>query len=225
MTPPERRMVAVVTAPPSRPCGFHLRRAAVPALGLVLALAGCGSGGSAREPAAASAAPSTTWSAVPGQVAVPETSVAVPDHADPKRLRIPSIGVDGSLIRLGTDASGVVVPPEVAMQAGWFGGGAQPGDPGPAVIAGHVDSKDGPGVFAKLGELKKGEEVLVEDDAGVTVRFVVDQVVTYPKDHFPTASVYGPTPDAQLRLITCGGSFDQSRGHYTSNVIVYASVR
>ncbi|WP_460363730.1 class F sortase, partial [Actinocorallia lasiicapitis] len=169
--------------------------------------------------------PAAGWSAVPGQVAVTPSEQGARDHADPKRLRIPSLGIDGSLIRLGTDAKGVVVPPEDAAQAGWFGDGAQPGDPGPAVIAGHVDSRTGPGVFAKLGKVAEGAEITVVDAKGVAVVFTVDQVVTYPKDRFPTAAVYGPTPDAQLRLVTCGGSFDEGRGHYTANVIVYASVR
>ncbi|MEO5874940.1 MAG: sortase, partial [Streptosporangiaceae bacterium] len=126
---------------------------------------------------------------------------------------------------LATDAKGVVVPPKKPMDAGWFAAGTQPGDPGPAVIAGHVDSKTGPAVFTRLGELKPGDEILVTDTAGATARFAVDEVVTYPKDRFPTAAVYGATPDVQLRLITCGGTFDEGRGHYRDNVIVYASAR
>lgn len=187
----------------------------------VLALAaGCGGAG-VTGPAAP--APAPTWSAVQ------QVATAVPqearDYQDPVEVKIPKIGVRSGLERLATDAQGVLEPPAKPAEAGWFAAGTQPGDPGPAVIAGHLDSKTGAAVFTRLGELRHGDEILVKDKAGATVRFKVDDVVTYPKDGFPTAAVYGPTPDVQLRLITCGGQFDESRGHYKDNLIVYASVR
>ncbi|MBW8767444.1 MAG: class F sortase, partial [Geodermatophilales bacterium] len=90
------------------------------------------------------------------------------------------------------------------------------------VLAGHVDSTAGPAVFFRLGELAAGDEVVVGRSDGTTVRFTVTRVARYPKAAFPTAEVYGPTPDAQLRLITCGGDFDRSRRSYADNVVVFA---
>lgn len=98
-----------------------------------------------------------------------------------------------------------------------------PGDTGPAVIAGHVDWVDRIAVFHRLAQLRAGNTVLVVLDDGTTVRFRVDRVRAVSKFHFPTAAVYGPTPDPQLRVITCGGSWDQARNIYRENVIVSAS--
>ena len=145
--------------------------------------------------------------------------------AAPVRVRVPAIGVDSELLRLGTDASGVLVPPADFARAGWFAGGAVPGDVGPAVVAGHVDSVDGPAVFARLRDLVPGDEVLVDRADGTTVRFAVTGVGRYPKDDFPTEAVYGPTPRAELRLVTCGGDFDRSRRSYEDNVVVFARAR
>ncbi len=145
--------------------------------------------------------------------------------AAPVRVRVPAIGVDSELLRLGTDAAGVLVPPDDFDRAGWFADGAVPGDVGPAVVAGHVDSVDGPAVFSRLGELGPGAEVLVDREDGTTARFAVTGVGRYPKSGFPTESVYGPTPRAELRLVTCGGEFDRSRGSYEDNVVVFARAR
>jgi sortase (surface protein transpeptidase) len=87
---------------------------------------------------------------------------------------------------------------------------------------GHIDSRTGPGVFFRLPELRPGDQVYVTRADGTLARFRVTAVQTYPKDHFPTQAVYGPVPDAELRLITCGGVFDRSRGSYLSNVVVFA---
>ena len=91
-----------------------------------------------------------------------------------------------------------------------------------AGVAGHVDSVEGPAVFARLRELDGGEEVVVDREDGTTARFTVTGVGWYPKDDFPTEAVYGPTPRAELRLVTCGGDFDRSRGSYLDNVVVTA---
>jgi sortase (surface protein transpeptidase) len=144
--------------------------------------------------------------------------------AAPVRVRVPAIGVDSELLRLGTDATGVLVPPDDPDRAGWFADGAVPGDVGPAVVAGHVDSVDGPAVFSRLGELGPGAEVLVDREDGTTARFAVTGVGRYPKSDFPTESVYGPTPRAELRLVTCGGEFDRSRGSYEDNVVVFTQL-
>ena len=142
--------------------------------------------------------------------------------AEPARVRVPAAGVDSGLLRLGTDATGALVPPDDYDRAGWFTGGAVPGDVGPAVVAGHVDSVDGPAVFARIDELTPGDEVLVDRADGTTARFTVTGVARYPKHEFPTGAVYGPTPRAELRLVTCGGEFDRSRRSYVDNVVVTA---
>ena len=144
--------------------------------------------------------------------------------AAPIRVQVPSIGVDSALVELGVDAAGVLVPPDDFALAGWFAAGLAPGEVGPAVLAGHVDSRAGPAVFYRLEELVEGAEVLVDRADGTTARFTVTRVARYPKNAFPTAEVYGPTADPQLRLITCGGDFDRSRRSYTDNVVVYADL-
>ena len=136
-------------------------------------------------------------------------------------MRIPSLGVDSDLARLGTDTAGALVPPADFARAGWFAGGPVPGV-GPAVLAGHVDSTEGPAVFFRLGRLHGGDAVVVTRADGTTLRFTVTRVVRYPKSAFPTAAVYGPTAGPELRLITCGGHFDRSRRSYVDDVVVFA---
>jgi sortase (surface protein transpeptidase) len=140
----------------------------------------------------------------------------------PVRIEIPRIGVASQLVRLGRAADGTVqVPP--FERAGWYAPGTRPGDPGSAVILGHVDNKRGPAVFYRLRELRRGDEVDVRRADGSTVRFLVQRTAQYPKKRFPTDDVYYPTLSPELRLVTCGGEFDASWGHYLSNVIVFAT--
>jgi sortase (surface protein transpeptidase) len=141
----------------------------------------------------------------------------------PQRVLIPAIGVDSGLVDLGVDAAGALVPPADFSTAGWFAAGPVPGEIGPAVLAGHVDDYTGPAVFYRLEDLTAGDQVLVTRSDGRTVTFTVTRVAAYPKDGFGTAEVYGPTADAELRLITCGGTFDRSRRSYTDNVVVFAT--
>ncbi|GAB3981563.1 hypothetical protein GCM10029978_082840 [Actinoallomurus acanthiterrae] len=145
-------------------------------------------------------------------------------YAEPVMLRIPALGVRTVLERLSTDRDGRLQPPREPARAGWFGDGIRPGAPGPAVIAGHVDSRTGPAVFTGLGSLRPGDRIQVTDARGRVVAFTVDRVRSYPKTEFPTEDVYGATPDPQLRLITCGGAFDPASGHYRRDVVVYASL-
>jgi len=164
----------------------------------------------------------TTW--VP---TTPDPEVAAPT-ADPTGrtavgVSIPSISVDTSLVPLGVDpTTGGLVPPGRYDVAGVFTQGPVPGDPGPAVIAGHVDSRTGPGVFFRLEEMAVGATISVSLSDGERIDFRVVDVAQYPKAAFPTAEVYGPTPGRELRLITCGGTFDPSRRSYGENIVVYA---
>ncbi|CAA9439192.1 MAG: putative secreted protein [uncultured Quadrisphaera sp.] len=144
--------------------------------------------------------------------------------AAPVGLSIPTLGVDASLVPLGVQADGSLEVPADAAQAGWFTGGATPGSRGPGVVGGHVDSVDGPGVFIGLEDLAPGDEVVVDREDGSRVAFVVTRTLRAPKDAFPTDEVYGPTAAPELRLITCGGPFDRSTGHYDDNLVVFAQL-
>jgi sortase (surface protein transpeptidase) len=140
----------------------------------------------------------------------------------PAKLVIPAIGVRTKLIRLGITSQGTLQVPVSAATAGWFTGSPRPGGIGASIIAGHIDSYRGPGVFIRLRDLHRGEKVYVTGAHGSVATFRITAVHMYAKDRFPTAAVYGPVPDAELRLITCGGQFDYSTGSYLSNVVVYA---
>ena len=155
-------------------------------------------------------------------VAPPEPGQAAP-VASPVSLTIPVIGVKTGLITLGLAQGGVMQVPTSTTVAGWYTGSPRPGAIGSAIIVGHIDSLTGPGVFYKLPGLRPGNDVYVKRADGTIAEFRVTSVQTYLKDHFPTQTVYGPTPDAELRLITCGGAFDPATHHYLSNIVVYAT--
>ena len=141
----------------------------------------------------------------------------------PVRLRIPALHVTSPLQRLGQLADGTVAVPTRPNVAGWYERGPRPGQPGPAVILGHVDSRAGPGIFFDLVKLKPGAAVLVDRADGSTVTFRVTMVSRVLKTRFPTDLVYTPTLQPTLRLVTCGGSFDHTRRSYRDNVIVFAA--
>ena len=142
--------------------------------------------------------------------------------AEPVRLRIPAASVDTRLQRLGRAADGTVEVPDDFGVAGWFGEGPRPGQAGPAVILGHLDSRTGPGVFVALPGLAPGAQVVVDRADGSSVAFRVSRRLRVPKAEFPTDLVYGATLEPSLRLVTCGGSFDRETGSYRDNVVVYA---
>jgi hypothetical protein len=139
----------------------------------------------------------------------------------PSEVRIPRVDIRSTLVGLDLDSTGELEAPADFAKAGWYEQGTLPGDPGPAVIAGHVDSFKGPAVFYRLRELRPGDTVEVRRGTE-WVPFRVVATGHYPKNKFPTAAVYGATPSAELRLITCGGDFDQGRRSYRDNVVVYA---
>jgi Sortase domain len=140
----------------------------------------------------------------------------------PTGLVIPAIGVRTKLVRLGLTASGTLQVPANVGVAGWYAGSPRPGGTGSAVIVGHIDSASGPGVFFRLRNLRPGQLIYVQRRHGPMAVFKVTAVRTFRRSKFPTAAVYGPVPNAQLRLITCGGAFDPAAGHYLSNVIAFA---
>jgi LPXTG-site transpeptidase (sortase) family protein len=143
----------------------------------------------------------------------------------PVSLTVPVIGVKTRLVTLGLLANGTLNtnPLDASPQdAGWYTGSVRPGSVGPAVIAGHINY-NGPAVFGRLTELRAGDLVYVGRADGTTVEFRVTAVQSTPKTDFPTGGVYGATADPELRLITCGGDFDNATGHYLNNIIVYTT--
>jgi sortase (surface protein transpeptidase) len=186
----------------------------------VLVAAGCSTAAPAttRPPPTTSVAPSTTAT---GPKPLPTAAEVHPVH-----LRIPAIAVDAAaLVPLGLGPDHQLEAPAKFEDVGWYAAGPVPGDPGPAVIAAHVDSRSGPAPFFRLRDLKGGDEVFVTRSDGQETRFVVDSVQRYPKNAFPTDAVYGSAPGSALRLITCGGSFDAAKRSYRDNIVVYASTR
>lgn len=144
----------------------------------------------------------------------------------PKSIAIPSIDVQSSLITLGLNKDKTVEVPQMGPdydKAGWYRYSPTPGQRGPAVVLGHIDSAErGPSVFFKLSDVTKGETVKVTRTDGTVAIFTVDKIEQYPKSDFPTGKVYGNTQNAQLRLITCGGKFDESKDSYKDDIVVYA---
>jgi hypothetical protein len=136
---------------------------------------------------------------------------------------IPALNVNAPLTQLSLDQSGSLQPPPPANRnlAGWYKGGAAPGQAGAAVIVGHVDTMRGPAVFYGLGALHKGNTVAVHRGDGRTAVFTIYGIEVYPKADFPSDKVYSNPPGAELRLITCGGGYTQKTG-YLGNVVVYA---
>lgn len=184
----------------------------VPLFAIVITLAV----GVADRPASSApvnAAPAAAPPAQPGEQA-----------ADPVRIRIPTIGVDAAVGPLLVDENGVLPPPDSFEETGWWKEGPEPGEIGPAVIAGHVDSYRGPAVFFDLDDIEAGEEIFVDRADGTTAVFVAQRTERHPKDEFPTEAVYGDTPGPQLRLITCGGAFNETERTYLDNVIVFATL-
>ncbi len=158
----------------------------------------------------------------PGRAVTPVWLATVQQTARPVWLTIPAIGVRAAVVQLGLNPDGTLQVPTSTTVTGWYTGSPRPGAIGSAIIVGHVDSRAGPGVFFWLRTMRPGERVYVRRADGTLAVFTVTRVSMYAKDHFPTAAVYGPVPDAELRLITCGGVFDPSLGSYLSNVVVYA---
>jgi len=204
------------------------RRPTVPLAAVALAgllVAGCG--GPGHSPAAAPSRGGSATAAEPRQppgVAGFHSVRTYDQPALPVRLQIPAIAVSTPLVRLGRLPDGSIEVPHDWNTAGWYDRGPRPGQPGPAVILGHVDSKTGPAVFFRLRALRPRDVVRVGLADGRILVFRVQRVERYPKDKFPTEAVYLPTLNRELRLITCGGEFDYAAGSYRDNIVVYATL-
>ncbi|KJS62651.1 peptidase C60 [Streptomyces rubellomurinus] len=182
----------------------------------------------AGDPAAAPAAPpaATAAASPPPSPAAPAAAPGAPvlKRAKPTRLRIPQIAVDAPFTELALGPTGQLdaPPPDDKNLVGWYRDGVTPGERGSAVVAGHIDTSKGPAVFLLLSLLLPGNKVEVSRADGTVAVFSVDSVETFAKNAFPDQRVYGKTPDAQLRLITCGGTYDKQKRDYLDNVVVFA---
>lgn len=203
-------------------------RFGVAALAGAVLVTGCSSSGASDVPT--TAGPSSVRSSPTPLPPLPSGAADAPAPAPaagsstpaPVSLSVPAIGVRTGLDPLQLTGDGVLQTPSQWQVAGWYAGGVRPGDPGPAVIAGHVDSRAGPAVFYKLRHVKAGDRAEVTRADGSVLNFVVDTVAEYPKDQFPSAAVYGPTALPELRLVTCTGEFDYQHHSYLDNLVVSA---
>jgi hypothetical protein len=200
-------------------CRRNLVVVAAGALAFVL-LTGCGpAAGTAPVAPLGANAGSTRVGVKAGRIAPMVSQI-------PLRVTVPAIGVDSTLVALGLNADRTIqVPPlSQAKQAGYYRYGPTPGSQGPAVILGHIDGNGQKGVFYRLQDMILGQQITVSRADNRTAVFTVYLVEHAPKTEFPTQKVYGPTPDAQLRLISCGGVLDRQAHSYLDNVIVFASL-
>jgi sortase (surface protein transpeptidase) len=197
--------------------GSKVRRGVVMLSLVVAGSADCAGGRPAVEPAGHAATTRTTE-----VINFPVGSWRRLPPSPPVRLEIPAIGVPSPLVRLGLNPDGTMQVPGDFQVAGWFTGGPQPGQLGPAVIAGHVDSRTGPAVFYRLRDLRPGDQVRVVLADRLVVRFTVESSASYPKWSLPDEAVHGATTAPALRLITCAGSFDRKRHSYRDNLVVSA---
>lgn len=179
---------------------------------VVAVLAGCAGGGQGSMPTRANAAGVVTAASLPRSV--------------PLSIDIPKIGVQSTLLSLGKSRHrGVQLPSSsTPMQAGWFSGGPAPGQIGPATIFGRVAANHEPGIFARLYDLGPGDLVLIKRQDGSTVTFRVTHVEQLSKGSFARDAVHGDATDAELRLITCGDTFDLATHSFRDNIIVFASL-
>ena len=143
----------------------------------------------------------------------------------PDRIRIPAIDVDATIQRTPLLDNGQMGVPDVAEEPGWYEQGYLPGEPGNAVIAGHVDWTDGPAVFYDLNKLKPGDEVVVESSDGTSLTFVVQRMETYPMEDSPVRSIFGFSNGSHLNLITCTGDWNKEGRFYEDRLVVYTTLK
>jgi sortase (surface protein transpeptidase) len=154
----------------------------------------------------------------------PDEATTVEDAtAPPVRIQIPAIELDQPLTNVRVQQDGRLEVPDDPAHIGWWSDGPRPGDPGAAVIVGHVDSPTGPGAFHALSTLHPGDEVTVVRDDRSTITFTIQALREYEKDAFPDSQVYATSGPPALHLITCSGTYDRDRGEYRHNLVVYAT--
>jgi hypothetical protein len=188
---------------------------------VVLILTGCSAPDTAARPTPQPTQPTSSRSETPPPPANEPGTLA---RSRPVWIDVPGIRAHSSLVPLGLNADRTVeVPPvDQPMQAGWYEHSPAPGQTGPSVVLGHVDGGGQDGIFARLHELRPGDEIRIGREDEQVARFVVERTEQFPKTEFPADQVYGDTKGPELRLITCGGSFDEAANSYRDNVIVFA---
>lgn len=143
---------------------------------------------------------------------------------NPARIQIPSLDIDTGVIPVGLLDNGEMEVPEETDVTGWYDRGVQPGEVGNSVIAGHVDSKEGPAIFFYLKDIEAGEEIIVTDENGVELTFEVKKKESYPTDESPIEKIFGPSDKRNLNIITCTGSFDREQHLYPDRLVVYTEL-
>ena len=211
-----------------------------PALATVVGLCAVGAGVERLMQHGETPAPRTIATRDAGPVAVPlpptskvpraagssrPSTASLARPSPPVAISIARLGLRAAITNIGTTGVGTLAVPEDPHKVGWWHRGVAPGHAGPAVLVGHKDSRTGPAVFYGLGDLVVGDEVVVDSADGRSTRFAVTRLQQVRRDDFPTKEVYGPTRVPELRLLTCGGDFDEDAREYEDNLIVYASVR
>ena len=192
---------------------------------LILAVAIIASGSYNRSQADASVLPISSHSRSLVRTAVSDSSnptVLSMAKSSPIRIRIPAIGVNSRLMKLGLQKDGSLQVPPSAFPAGWYTGSPTPGEIGPAIIAGHIDW-NGPGVFYALNRVRLGDRIIVNRADGTTATFTVTRIAAFLKNAFPTEAVYGNLTYPGLRLITCG-DYDFKLHKYVRDVVVFANL-
>ncbi|MFD1356979.1 class F sortase [Fictibacillus halophilus] len=143
----------------------------------------------------------------------------------PASIEIPALNVNTEIEKVGRMGNGQMGVPKGFDTVGWFGEGAKPGSPGNAVMAGHVDSKTGPAVFYKLEDLDKGDEVIVKDNDGKPLTFVVTGKEKYDRKNAPVDKIFDYSYGSKLNLITCTGNFNRDEGTHEERLVVYTELK
>ncbi|RLQ93110.1 class F sortase [Falsibacillus albus] len=143
----------------------------------------------------------------------------------PVRIQIPAIDVDAKVEKVGRLANGKMGVPGGFESTGWYEGGYKPGEPGNAVIDGHVDSKKGPAVFYYLKDLKKGDEIIITGENNKKRVFAVTSVETYIRDDSPVKDIFNFSYGSHLNLITCAGVYDPKTTENSKRLVVYSQLK
>lgn len=147
------------------------------------------------------------------------------ESIEPFRIQIPSINVDAGIEKVGLLENGQMGVPESFETVGWYEGGPKPGERGNSVIAGHVDSKKGPAVFFYLKNLKEGDEIIISDEKGKSLTFLVNDIKSYPTELSPVNDIFDYSYQSQLNLITCTGIYDRKTGNHSERLVVYTTLK
>ncbi len=166
----------------------------------------------------------TATPVLPTATPVPPTPTPLPPlpGIDPRRLRIPNLGINAAIEQVGLDNKGRMDVPRNIWNVAWYKPGSKPGERGNSVIDGHLDGPYSPAVFWNLNKLVPGNRIYIQDDKGKEKVFEVFDTATYDFDKAPLDRIFGASNDAQLNLITCNGTFDQGTANYDKRFVAYA---